>query len=187
MNRIFAAFMAAGLLVAGAAHAAITSFDFSYSFPIEDLGDFPSGFTSASGVLTVTDQGGGVYLITAISGQWNGQVITGLLPVGSYFDNDNLIFPDSDPKLSEGGFAFSVSGPIAGDNGFGKVSVIHLVGDGYTDSGDNTGYVQTFSLTPSAPVPEPAGWMLLLLGFGGLGAALRAAPRLRAPAGCGVV
>src|ERR1700742_5244016 len=104
MNRIFATLLAAGVLTAGAAQAAITAFDFDYSFPTDDTTDFPSGFTAASGVLTVVDQGGGAYLITAISGQWNGEAITGLVPVGGYFFNDNLIFPDADPTLDENGF-----------------------------------------------------------------------------------
>jgi hypothetical protein len=33
---------------------------------------------------------------------------------------------------------------------------------------------------PSAPVPEPAVWVLLLLGFGAIGAARRSSPRLAA-------
>jgi hypothetical protein len=40
-----------------------------------------------------------------------------------------------------------------------------------------TDVAQTEALTFGAPTPEPAGWLMMLAGFGGLGAALRARRR----------
>jgi len=56
-----------------------------------------------------------------------------------------------------------------------------LVGNtpGATISGQITGQVNLHSETLGPGVPEPASWALMLLGFGGLGAALRAQRRRR--------
>jgi hypothetical protein len=182
MNRILATLVAAALssgsmLAAGVAHAAPIKYDFAYSLPIDDPTHFPSGFNSASGVMTVVDQGGGAYLIVDISGEWNGETITGLVPVGVHFDNDNLIFPDSDPTLDGDGFAFFVAGPLAGDTGRGMVSFSFFEEDGYADEIDDSDYIQSFRPTRETAVPEPASWALMLLGVGGVGAGLRASRR----------
>ena len=51
-------------------------------------------------------------------------------------------------------------------------------GDGFFDTfggSSNTGYLDNFSIdTVPGGVPEPASWALMLIGFGGLGATLRA-------------
>jgi len=165
------------LSFAGAVNAA--TFDFSYSFPTSDTTDFPSGFTSASGVFTATAEGGGAYLVTGASGEWNGETITGIEAPGADAatedsTNDNLIFPGSSPELDLGGVEFTVSGPIAGDLGYGLVDVFYeTTGDaGYSDDSLSTGFSPTFNLTP-AGVPEPGAWMLMILGIGVLGAMSR--------------
>jgi len=147
-------------LLSGAAHAAL--FNFSYSFPTSDILNFPSGTTSASGQITATDQGGGVFLATAIAGFWNGETITGIIAVGGYQGiNDNLIFPSSYPVLNFNGIAFSVSGPT------NEVNVYYYPTLGYTEDFPSVGVSPVFNLT--AAVPEPSTWAMMILGFVGIG------------------
>ena len=44
------------------------------------------------------------------------------------------------------------------------------------------GYGHGFLASPTGAAPEPAGWALMILGFGGLGAALRRQRRTLADA-----
>jgi hypothetical protein len=72
---------------------------------------------TASGHLIINDlpEPGGGYLITAITGQHNGNPISGLIPPGDpVFFNDNLFF-FSEPHLHSFGFAFTVAGPGGGE------------------------------------------------------------------------
>jgi hypothetical protein len=150
----------------GAAKAAL--FDFSYSLPTTDTADFPSGTTSASGTITGTDQGGGTFLATNITGTWNGETITGLAPVGSEGNNDNLLFPSSYRVVDLNGLTFFVAGPIAGDTGSDQVNIYSNI-DAYTDASAATGYSTDFTLTAVSAVPEPSTWAMMILGFAGVG------------------
>jgi hypothetical protein len=169
--------LAAAILIAAlgsaacAASASATQFQFSYSIPTVDTKDFPSGFTSASGILTATPDGPGTYLVTHINGLWNGDAILGLASLGG---NDNLIFPTSTPVLDINGLAFQVAG--SGDGGSGKVNVYYCVectgpgtASGYTDLDDATGLSATFNLSQIGSVPEPL--TLSVVGAGLLSAA----------------
>ena len=70
----------------------------------------------AHGILKTTDEvdGNGFYLITAISGERNGEKITGLQPAGTAipgnepFAVDNLISPDG-PQLTGSGFGYALA------------------------------------------------------------------------------
>jgi hypothetical protein len=67
---------------------------------------------SGGGLLTYSAIGGGEFLVTGISGTFDGAAITSLLTVGSCCappNNDNLLFLSGGPLLDEGGIAFSTS------------------------------------------------------------------------------
>jgi hypothetical protein len=167
---------AVGFLIGVQPAQAATLFDFSYSFTTTDP-SLPSGFTSASGVITATDLGGGTFLATKITGLWNGENITGLEPTGSEGNNDNLLFPTTYPVLDGNGITFAVApgpGLANGDFGAGQVNVWYCgpvcsppVGLGYTDYSYLTGFSPIFNLTATTPLPST--WIMLLSGFVGLG------------------
>lgn len=65
---------------------------------------------------------------------------------------------------------------FCGSNGACDGAHISNFGDSIFDTfggSSNTGYLDNFSISAGG-VPEPASWALMLIGFGGLGAALRA-------------
>jgi hypothetical protein len=69
----------------------------------------------ASGTLTTGAADGGGFLITGITGSYNGVSITGLAPVGTCCSpfppfNDNILFPTSTALLSSGGLGFMTAG-----------------------------------------------------------------------------
>lgn len=175
-----AAVGAFALAFAAARSARAEVFDFSYSFSTFDTADFPSGYTSASGTFTATDEGGGQFLVTGASGTWNGETITGVAALKSEGGNDNLLFPFSVPVLDSYGVAFTVSGPIAGDQGSGIVNVFNVT-HGYTDASSRGGFSPIFNLAEvSAAVPEPASLAVLGTGLCAV-IALRRRPRNVAP------
>jgi hypothetical protein len=75
----------------------------------------PDAKITAAGTLTTKDRAADSYLITAITGFWNGGAITGLEAVHSCCSppgwNNNLLV-DGSPKLDKGGVAFSVGGSL---------------------------------------------------------------------------
>ena len=116
-------------------------FPFFYSIPSDSS---HSMAVSAYGMLTTAGLSGGAYTVTGISGTWNGYTITGLLPPGSYGNNDNLLFP-AGPHLDDSGISFQVNAP--GDDGNGAVNVYYDSGSsGYTEYSNDVGYTQSFNV-----------------------------------------
>jgi hypothetical protein len=108
---VFAAGVAAAallLLLAPAANAD-TVFDYSYD-----------GAATGSGTFTATDQGGGIYLLSAITGNYDGNAVTGLIQPNGVFNatnqafNDNLYYNNSFPfQVDLGGIGFTFVGGTA--------------------------------------------------------------------------
>lgn len=96
-----------------ASQASATVYQFTYSAPIVAGG----GTDTASGLLFVTPASGDSFLVTGISGLYNGSAITGLLATGTCCAspfNDNLIFPNNDAPpgtglLDLGGIGFTTA------------------------------------------------------------------------------
>ncbi|HEY8006222.1 MAG TPA: hypothetical protein VIE66_05350 [Methylocella sp.] len=67
----------------------------------------------AAGTLTTRDLASESYVITSVTGSWNGASITALAPLHSCCSppgwNDNVLVP-GETRLNKGGFAFDVSG-----------------------------------------------------------------------------
>jgi hypothetical protein len=115
------------------------------------------GSTTASGQLITEDtpDGNGFYLVTGISGTWNGFGITGL---GGFGSGNNLV-AQADPQLDLFGLSFIVSG--AGVDGNGNVNLFSKDGSYRELAADfSTGAFGTFVAT-QVPVPEPMSLLLV--------------------------
>ena len=161
MKKIVAA---AVLAIASVSTAQAAVFDFSYT-TINGI--------NAQGKVTATDYlGFGNFSVDNVTGFRNGAAITGY----DFFDPTLQSFTFLNGQASDVDFSYYVGA----DNyeitfpGGGSGNV------GYEYLPDSTGLytsltVTKFSLTPAAAdaVPEPATWALMLVGFGGVGFAMR--------------
>ena len=133
---------------------------------------------SGSGLLT-TINGPGQEPVTSISGTANGQSIVG---VSGYNEPDNILFPfypTLDPIVSPDGISFSVGDGSMSFNieamGFAVCGGAEycLIGPDHTSNVDGpptpgTSIVGLTSFTVTS-VPEASSWMMMLVGFMGLG------------------
>ena len=128
-----------------------------------------SGTDIGSGTLTTNDLSSGSYLITAMTGTWNTEVIT-LLPAGTEVDSgfpiDNLLF-DLPQQLSLAGLGFTTFSEnvnLFADSPYAVVT--SPISEEYYRGG-------VFTATPVAAVPEPETYALMLAGLALVGAAAR--------------
>ena len=155
MNRLAVALC--GLMLAAlpsTSALADTVYDFSFS-----------GTFSGSGQFTAIPDGVGTFLVTGITGTTDGLGITGLLPVGTFQQNDNLLH-DPGPTLDVDGLSYILSN---GEkvNLFFSIGVLTQLPGSETFGGEITPI--TITLDSSSPVPEPS--TLALLSSGALGLA----------------
>jgi len=180
--------LAAGLATMAAAPAGASVYIFSYA------GDG----INASGLITLSDTPESAsypgcpscntsdgYQVLSIVGERNGQAITGLT---SYSGDTQEVYL-SNPNLDWGGLAYVAGGVqynvYYAAFGIGSYSppVAHLgYGECTGPAGCNTSndaMLSRFTLQPA--LPEPATWALMLIGFGGVGGAVRSARRKAIP------
>lgn len=133
----------------------------------------------ASGTFTTEDNpdANGGYLITAIAGIRNGEIITGLQPTGTAipgndpFAVDNLVFLGPGPQLTHNGFGFSTSAGNYSNPFYADFLPVPVYLEFFsippftgTPGVDAFEVAVEFSATP-APIPEPASYILTSGGF----------------------
>ena len=166
---------AAGIALAFAAGAlaSTSALAANYDWTFTDT----SSTTIASGTLTTGAADNGGLDVTALSGAVLVPVdgvqgtITSFTP-GSGNDGvfiwDNIVYPATTPHVDNPGLLFQVSGI---EFNIYNSAGAPVLGDVIANSTNNFGGTQgTFNLTA---VPEPASWAMMLVGFGGLGVAMR--------------
>jgi hypothetical protein len=188
MQRIvtFAAGLSAAIvLTAGHARAATWLLDYAAT-----NGANP---TEASLTVQISDtlNAVGGHDVTGISGQVDGDAVTGLIanpgqPYASYsadgwFIYDNVVWPGGAPMLSNPGLFFSgASGDeynFFSDNASTYEMYDARAGVGYVAHSVGTleasQLVRDITFNDGVSVPEPAAWTMMIVGFGGIGAVLR--------------
>ncbi len=175
------AIAAAAAFALQASAAGATTLIWSYTGPGPN-----SGSGTIEGTLLTSGPYAGGYSVDSISGTANGQTITG---VDTFDLPDNVVYPPSPPNVGvdTNGFSFDAGGVqynLYEDFGnfdtppFACGAVYCLI----SSTSDTVALTDfTVSLAP-AGVPEPASWAMLILGFGGIGAALRSRHRMVAAA-----
>jgi hypothetical protein len=152
---------------------------FDWSFSAYSGNECPC--VSGSGTLIATDEPGGMYEVTSMTGTVNGAAIE-LAPVGTvagqYGSNDNVIFyPEApwDSFVDEGGLAWEVvGGTQIGDligfqlhNPTGASDACCYLDYYAGPSGNNA--LESLSFSPVTATPLPAALPLFATGLGGLG------------------
>jgi hypothetical protein len=175
---------AAALSIAFAASAQAKVFDFSFTGDngVSGSGVFTTGavgspFTVTNVSGTVTDDQG----VLAGTGPF---LITGVTVVNGYAANDNLLFVPASGSptafVDFGGISFNTNnaalavGPQFNLGGGGTNASGTVLNDSANDPGGFPGTLGSNNISLSVTaVPEPATWAVMLVGFGGLGVAMR--------------
>jgi hypothetical protein len=180
--KVLTAALVAAAVVFAPVHDARASVVFDWSYTAISYSPIFGNPVSASGTITATSVGGGVYDVTAITGQRNGVPITGL---ASYAEDDQKVYTAAADLYGFGaivdvyGFAYEAGGadynvydilPLEGTDSIYYCGVFN-----YCEVGPSTsGYPLSFLTSGSVmPVPEPSAWTWALVGLSGLGLALR--------------
>jgi hypothetical protein len=169
----------AAVLCAVAASAEAKVYDFS----------FTGNGVSGSGVITTADSNA-ASAVTSVTGSvfdsFVGPGAFSITGLSAYAAADNILYPTTQPLVDFGGVSFTTDTGGEFNLGLGGGGLYGLVLNsavqnpvGYGNGGfDNPGSVNiSMSVTG---VPEPATWAVMLLGFGGIGAAMRSARRRQA-------
>lgn len=165
--------MGLGLALTMAVASPASAADFIFDFAGTNLfGGQPlvgSGTLTTDGV-TVQRNGRDAQMITGISGIYNGSMISGLASVTG---SDNFYYLTG-MFVSGNGLGFTTA---AGTNAnlFDSVGRYRI----NTTNPFQSGFVTATSSAVAAAVPEPATWLMMILGFGGIGFAIRRRSKVR--------
>jgi hypothetical protein len=161
--------LCAGLaLAAGTANASTVPFTWSAE----------TAYGDGSGTLNATDDGGGQYTVTSISGTFDSTTIDTLLAPGGYNSNDNLLFATF-PQLDTSGISFELDGGtdvnIALADFFGPIGYCTTESSGVSDCIEIEAiYYFTYGNVNisdefSASTPLPSALPLFATGLAGFG------------------
>ena len=144
---------------------------------------FTSGLTGALN-LTATSQGGGTFLVTAVTGSENGLAVGGLIaanssgfygmPDGTGFAYDDKLFTTSPTVFDNAGMLFTLlagNGSLIYENLYSTGTSLYMesayLANGTSFPSDYSWVPVTFTLTdpPTVPAPEPSTLALCLVGM----------------------
>lgn len=131
------------------------------------------GPASFSATVTTTDVANpqGFFTVTGLSGT-RGGIAVSLLPTGSLGGNDNLLKPTVS-FMTFNGISFT-AGATSYNIYLDTPPASYRECFGSTTQCENNVAVTGLTVTPLAgPVPEPATWGMMILGFGAIGSAVR--------------
>lgn len=166
-NRMLAAAAAIGsMALACPANAADFIINFTTNQPLFGGVQTGSATVTTSNVLTTSSQGRMGYMITAITGILNGSAINGL----SGFQGSDNYYYTSGSFVDGSGLGFTTAGGTSASLYFASAAQRYQL---TTTSPFSSGYVTATSAAATPAVPEPAVWAMMLIGFGGVGFALR--------------
>jgi hypothetical protein len=113
------------LALGGVANAQSVTWNWSFTDTVS------GGTDSGSGTFTTAALSGASYQVTAVNGTWDSATIAGLIALGGYAGNDNLLLSGA-TQLDVAGISFAVDGPVQ------QVNLAYITpGDGAV----STGYV----------------------------------------------
>lgn len=159
--------IACASIAAATPAAAVTFYDLNYS----------TSDATVAAKLTVDDRDPSRLLVTGITGTRNGEAITQLVQAKGFAGNDNIVF-NNDPYFTYFGTAFKVGSAYYnvynGSDYNGGISQMLECRASNCNTTFASPKIVSFSFKASAgAVPEPSTWMMLILGFGAVGYAMR--------------
>jgi hypothetical protein len=123
-------------------------------------GEPPAPLSDVNLVATATDEGGGVYQVTDLSGNislaW-GDLPISLIPGGSIVSEGNSLFGYNNLSFVAGDVTFTLS----------TLQLTNILS--YFNQPQETWDVQPNTVQFAAAAPEPSTWLMMIFGFCGLG------------------
>jgi hypothetical protein len=139
--------------------ATVPAHAMTFDFSLKSIG---SPGDIASGTFTGTQTSSGVYLLTGVTGTFDGSAITGLT---GYANADNELFYPSQPFVDFNGISF-LTASLGAINLFSNSGYFEV-----KSSVDSVGYYfngSQINLAVSA-TPLPPAWTMMLIGLAGFG------------------
>lgn len=159
--------LATAALLASPADAAVYIFDFSTTDPLIGIAGSGSG-TITTDDINFESRGFTAQTITGITGTFNGSTIVGLTSLSG---SNNLFYVSGPSFVDSSGLAFRT----ASGNEIGLFFQASVGSYRISSTGPFISSLATASAVPA--VPEPAGWAMMLLGFGLTGFVIRRSRR----------
>ncbi len=169
------ALCAAGAMNGASSEAALVTRSYEGSV---DFASSPAGLVTFEFTLTFDTDADTID--RAVDSYWTSSALAGFNPASVIFTRRKLLPADPFYNVSVGGAAAGAEAAFGIDFAFKFVDLptspaVGIYGDGSGFDLAHTGSARIIST--STPLPEPAAWTMMLIGFGIIGAAMRSGGR----------